>query len=328
MREDLSASVTLEIPAKVMLAGEYALLAAEGCGLALAVAPGFKVQAEFATRWAISLPDLGLALSGETLEAINRESEAIRYVATTLELAAQRFPQLKPISVSLQSVPGRVPVGASASLVTGTLLAAARLAGAADSAEALTELAITAHRVTQGSGSGYDVATILQGGAVRLYAGPQDSPLTVCSDSLYPGVTVIAARAGEAAPTGPLVAAVLHKTSSDPEMGLALRRHVRSSSTLVEALCNGPDWPTVVTACEEANHTLELLDRGVGGAILANPIRAAIAAGRPAPVRVSGAGGGDLVVGLAPNPDQGQKLLEQWRAAGFDSWLLEPSPIR
>ena len=324
----MTAPVMIEVPAKVMLAGEYALLVDGGYGLAMAVAPGFEVRAEYATNWEISLPDLGLVLSGSDLGAIDREAEAVRFVARTLEMAARAFPELEPLSITLQSVPGRVPVGASASLVAGTLMAAARLAGVADSAGALTELAMAAHRATQGSGSGYDVATILHGGAVRLQAGREGSPMTLRSDSLYPGLIVVAARAGEAAATGPLVAAVLSKASSVPEMGLSLRQHIRSSRALVEALCSGPDWPTIVATCEVANSTLELLDRGVEGAILTDSVRAAMSAGDSAPVRVSGAGGGDLVVGFAPNHEQGQILQRRWQAAGFESWLLVPSPIR
>ncbi len=313
----MNASIRFEVPAKVMLAGEYALLLDGGCGLAMAVTPGFNVQAENAPNWKISLPDLGLAVSGDNLAAIDRGTEAVRFVAKTLEMAAESLPKLEPISITFQSMPGRVPVGASASLVAGTMMAAARLAEEADSAKALTELAIASHRATQGGGSGYDVATILHGGTVRLQVGNASSPMKVQTGSLPHGLTVVAARAGESAATGPLVAKVLSKATSDRGAEVALQRHMASSRALVDALCAGPDWPSIVAACQRANSTLELLDRCVDGTLLTGSVRGAMSAGHPAPVRVSGAGGGDLVVGFAPGTEQGQVLRRRWQAAGF-----------
>lgn len=323
----MTAGVTAEIPAKVLLAGEYALLAPQGVGLALAVAPGFAVAAALASKWHINLPDLSIAATGETLTDLSEECEALRYVSAALRAADALFPQLGPISITLRGQPGRVPVGASASLVAGTLIAAARLSGSAEGPEALTEAAVKAHRTAQGSGSGYDVATILRGGSVRLAAGPETT-LSASPAPLFPGLAVVAARVGHVAATGPLVEAVCHAVENDPRARQALALHCAASSALVEALTVGPTWSTIATACQQANTTLELLDSSVAGAIITPQVRATMEAGQPAPVRISGAGGGDLVVGFAPDALAGQVLYNRWGDAGYDSWLLEPSPSR
>jgi len=317
----------LQVPAKVLLAGEYALLEPHGTGLALAVVPGFRIEAAWANRWEISLPDLALRAGGKTLAAIDNADMAVGYVVAALKEATRLLPDLKPLSISFASVPGRVPVGASASLVAGSLLAVARLTGRLHGRDPLIAAGVTAHGSTQGGGSGYDVATILHGGSVRISAPTKESPLAVERASLFPGLTIVAARAGEAAPTGPLIATVLQGVKKDLAMRRALGQHIDSSRALVEALTNGPDWATIIEACEDANGTLSILDSGSQGAILTAPVRAAIEAAGPAPVRVSGAGGGDLVVGFAPDSASGRMLSKRWRAAGLDTWLLEPAPI-
>lgn len=320
--------LTLQIPVKVMLAGEYALLVPGGQGLALAVVPGFRVEVATAKRWEIALPDLSLQLARQDLPSIAESAGALKYVVAALQEAASRLPTTGPLSIILTGLPGRVPVGASAALVAGTLLAAASLASSPTNPATLLEAGRAAHGRAQGSGSGYDVATILLGGSVALVAGGDSSPLEARQSPLFPGLTVVAAEAGPAAATGPLVEAVLSRATADPATRQALADHLVSTGNLVEALTAGPDWPTIQATCREANRTLGALDKAVDGAILTPSVRATMNAAGPFPTRVSGAGGGDLVIGLAQSPGEGEALATHWRSAGFAAWLLEPAPTR
>ncbi len=324
----MSHQLTLQIPVKVMLAGEYALLAPGGTGLALAVVPGFQVEVAMAAQWQISLPDLSLSLGAQHLPDLNDCTGALRYVVAALQVAATRLPLAHPLAITLTSMPRRVPVGASAALVAGTLVAAAQLAETPISTAALMEASLEAHGQAQGSGSGYDVATILLGGSVLLIAGDGSIPLRAHPAPLFPGLTVVAAQAGPAAATGPLVEAVLSRAASEPATQQALAAHCDSTGELVEALSAGPDWQTIAKACQGANATLEALDRAVGGAILTPSVRATMKAAGAFPVRVSGAGGGDLVIGFARDAREGQALAAQWHAAGFAAWPLELAPLR
>jgi len=327
------------VPTKVMLAGEYGVLAPGGRALALAVTPNLQVAAvptpgvtvlrfEAAPGEAPReiLPGTITSTSLVTVPPEDRLPVAVWLAAVEAGLAPE------PMVVDLGWRPDPddwTPVGTSAAMAAGLALALT----AGDRGAAL-RLAWAGHARAQGGGSGYDVATCILGGVVAFRAG--DSPLPCVTGEegwpraeeaqLVPGLHVVEAFTGRRAGTRDLLARLEVARGDDPGVVPALAAHRDASAALIAALVGETHEP-VSAAVETTADTLRALDERLGGAILIEEIRTLVDVARRAdvPARVSGAGGGDGVVGFARTDWLASRLRMRWIQAGFAARIIEPA---
>ncbi|MFH1532796.1 MAG: hypothetical protein ABIK09_18900 [Pseudomonadota bacterium] len=328
------------VPTKVMLAGEYGVLAPGGRALALAVTPSLQVAAVptpgvtvlriQAAPGAAPREILPEAIASTPIDALHPSDHLpVSVWAVAREVGLASWPMV--VDLRWRSDPDDwTPVGTSAAVAVG--LALALTAGDADAA---LRLAWAGHARAQGGGSGYDVAACLLGGVVAFRAA--DSPLPRAAGGeegwpsaeearLAPGLHVVEAFTGRRAETRALLARLETARSEDPGVTLALAAHGDASAALIGALIGATDEP-VTAAVDAAGATLAILDERLGGAILTDEIRTLVDVARRAgvPARVSGAGGGDGVVGFARSDWLASRLRMRWIQAGFAARVLEPA---
>jgi mevalonate kinase len=187
-------------------------------------------------------------------------------------------------------------VGSSAALTVALALA---LLPESHRAFALP-LALAAHRLFQGGGSGYDVAACFAGGASTFLQGASAAlPAT-----LAPGLELAWQYTGVKASTARLLANP--RRGSPTDHPALLEAHARTSRDLIHILCAQAPAAGLPQAVAAANATLAALDTALGGSILTPAVTAALAVltDRGFHAKVSGAGGGDFVVGFRLTPNQ------------------------
>jgi mevalonate kinase len=187
-------------------------------------------------------------------------------------------------------------VGSSAALCAALALA---LLPESQRSQALP-LALAAHRRFQAGGSGYDVAACFCGGASRFVHGAAQAR----SAPLAPHLEIQLLHTGVKASTARLLADAPRGRPTDHPALLAA--HAQSSAQLTAVLCGlapAADLPQAVAA---TNRTLAALDEALGHSILTPPVQAALATltRQGFHAKVSGAGGGDFVVGFRLTPNQ------------------------
>lgn len=172
--------VTVKVPGKVMLAGEYTVL---GGSPALAV----TIDKHLAVRARLAVPGFGLSVGSELWPEPKQVGEAddrtpgVEPLVAAVARGARLF-DLKDVALRVDSeLVISHGVGSSSALRLATLLAMEelqRLSTGAAKARARTDLWPTARHAfdlqleAQGQASGYDIATQLLGGLVRFRRGP------------------------------------------------------------------------------------------------------------------------------------------------------------
>jgi phosphomevalonate kinase len=324
------------VPSKLMLAGEYAVLVPGGKALAVACAPRMEVLCADSENDRVVLPDLGMSwivTPGERLESLPHK--ALQLVARAmLEMrgrapirARKRAERGLALVLRRRRVPGvagQMAVGASAALVAGAVKAMAHHLEFPVAPGKLLAPAIAAHGAAQGGGSGYDVATSLFGGAV-LFRSPSDGAKSpkVLNKSALPAVHLVTASAGPSADTAGLLIRWREAMVPGedgvlaPALAKAAADHVETSSALADSLWRWGWCRSTERLVAECVSTLEVLDSVAGLGAYTPRIRELLALAEAAghPAKISGAGGGDLVVGFAPDRAGASRLQAVWRDA-------------
>ena len=318
---------TIELPSKVMLAGEYSVLSPGGEALALGTGPGFIVNCRPTDQPQISLPDLELQRPTPFTPDVSTPS-ALSFVAATLNtLCAHADRQWPRFHLEIRGHPQAIStdrkytsgiVGASASLVVGTALAVNRWSDLRLPVPVLGRLCREAHRQVQGSGSGYDVMTILAGGLIRFRS---DTASYLRKPALTSGI-VVTAFCGLKADTRTLVESFLLWRSRDPDARNLIQVHAVNSQRLIADLWDHgvtPQTGALVSATEES---LRRIAAAGNLAIFTPTIEHLLASARAndIPARLSGAGGGDIVIGLCDHRDRARTLRAVWQSAGYKVW--------
>lgn len=321
-----------------MLAGEYSVLECGGHALAVAVEPGFAVTAVAARGVRLSLPDLGIdySLAGLPEQPLSAPHRALLHPLWSLVLLREQYGVSLPgLALEFRRAPGSsLPVGASSALAVASVRGAAAVAELDLSSEELFRIAATAHARAQGGGSGYDVAACAYGGVV-FYRRPEQ-PLPWEEEGLSMGaevkpgwpavssrpaldrVCLAAADSGRPSDT-PALLRRFANAGADPGFRQALAEHREASNRLCAGLWEGSRGEALSGLVAEANASLERLDRAGNLGVLTTELEQLlhIAGEARIPARVSGAGGGDVAVGLAPDEEAAAQLAAAWRTAGF-----------
>ena len=181
------------------------------------------------------------------------------------------------------------------------------------------ERLIRMHRAFQhGAGSGLDVAASLTGGAIefRLEHGATPRIATV---RLPKRVRFAGVFAGSAASTPGLVAQYRQWAAACPE---AAERQWQTMAAVAEAGCaaaSNDDADAFLGAVTEYGRYLDSLGRAMGADVVTAEHRAIHAAAEDHGIsyKVSGAGGGDLGIAFARDPDTLDAFASSVRAKGY-----------
>ena len=298
-------TVRASAPGKLMFAGEYSVV--DGSAPSLAVAVDGRVTVSVTPggeRWRVTSPSMELdeAPVGDVP------------VVDAAVADCSGLPQGGLVSISTE-LPVGAGLGSSAALCVAAVGALRALAGL----DAPTvEDVVRVHRAAQGGvGSGYDVATCLLGGVVRfelVHDEPKAERLAWPQGLAYAVLT-----SGLKASTVALVERVRawREAKGDEAERWVVPMGARARE-VAEAFALG-ESPAILDAVANAEEALVAMDRA--GAIGLMPrthaeLKAAVEdAGAYA--RTSGAGGGDCVWALSPDPAVIAAAVEAVRGLGF-----------
>lgn len=223
-----------------------------------------------------------------------------------LEAALDAVLPAEGLTVRIRSdLPVGRGMGSSAALAAALVRARAALDGARPTFEALFERALPVERVFHGNPSGLDVAVALRGGFLLYRRGP---PLQAVPVEVSVPWQVVVLDTGRAGNTADLVAGV---ASRRPAIDAALER---IGALVLDVRAHLPD-PVAVGALLDENQSL-LEQIGVSDPDIERLVALARAAGAHG-AKLSGAGGGGIVIALVTDPEP---VLRAARAAGVTAF--------
>ncbi len=354
--------MTIRVPGKLMIAGEFAVLEAYQKLAVTAVNRFVYATIERSERNSLTLHDFNLEKLKWEYEAgeikIHSNDERVQFVcdAMTVVYTYLEENEIHPDSFQLairSELDDRSGIkyglGSSAAVVTSVIAAVLnKFLGEKPAPELVFKLAAISHVKTQGNGSGADVAASSYGGLLQ-YASFQAEWLldaymnrNSITDLVERNWTYYGAKSiqmpkniyfcvgwtGKPASTSKLVDRILQLKSDQPE---AFERFLAASKLAVDHFLQG---------MEEAN--VELLLKGVkqNREALANVGRDAdtlietpllgtlcdLAESLGGAGKPSGAGGGDCGIAFMPSKQQADELMKAWEEAGIKALSLQPYP--
>ncbi|MFT7518314.1 MAG: mevalonate kinase [Kiritimatiellia bacterium] len=228
-----------------------------------------------------------------------------------LQMALLRALPAQGWCVQIESdVPIGRGMGSSAALSVGLVRALANAEGRAPDTTTIFEQSLALERIFHGTPSGLDNAVSARGGALRYRRGPPASFVTVPC----PTWPLVVLDSGVSGNTAQLVAEVgRRRPSIDPVL-----HAIGELVTEVERALGSPeDLGPLLTQ----NH--ELLRRiGVSNNVLDGMVDLALRAGASG-AKLAGAGGGGVVIALAPDPDA---IVRAAINAGMNAFICHPVP--
>lgn len=297
---------TWTVPGKLMLAGEYAVVRAEGRCLAVAVGevvrastwdgPGAGVRlVAFGQQWQVSAEQEAKGLAGFV-------AAALRWLALRHGLVLRRSVRLDVVG----AIGGhKVGLGTSAAVTVATVRAVLRASGQVWPAQAVARAAREIHGAAQDPpGSGYDVTTIAHGGVIAWDRAADRVQQLGWPTDLY-GAALFS---GASASTGD---ALLRQALTPAHLDA-----IESAAERLHRTWHGPT-PELLDAfrgCQRAYDSAARDDPHLVSDRVES-LRASIEA-HGCVVRTSGAGGGDCVLALADDARKVAALTATWEAHG------------
>jgi mevalonate kinase len=288
----MSTSASASAPGKVILLGEHSVVFG-----APAIAAAIDRRLEVRVRFEGDPP----ASSDAKLQ------RAVAVAAQDLELDPARL----AIEVA-SDIPPACGLGSSAALSLALVRALASLGGRALSDEEIHARASRVEDVFHGTASGVDVAASASGGVVWF---ERSNPPRI--DPLRPAraVDLVVGMSGDPRSTAGPVARLRDRHAKRPEL---FGRLFQLAGDIVragrEALEAG-DWESLGTLMDTAQGLLNAF--GVSTPALERMVAVARGAGALG-AKLSGAGGGGVIIALAPS--SAVRVAEALRAAGFEAF--------
>ncbi|MBL8226520.1 MAG: hypothetical protein JNM50_14440 [Chromatiales bacterium] len=333
--------ITADAPGKLVVVGEYAVLAgapgiavavdARACArLAPAGASGLVIPEAAARHPFRFVPDGPPRWEAPGPGAFGRPVEAVLDTLRSRGLLdpGRALPPLEVVLTSAafqdtdaQGVRQKLGLGSSAAVTVALLGALLRLAGRSSlPAGDVLALACDAHRRLQGgAGSGIDVATALAGGVTGVeYPEPGGWPAVV--PLRWPeGLHCLAIWTGQSASTPDMLARLRAFQAASPVAAAGRLEGLGAASTAALAAWRTGDPAAVLAAIAAFATALRALDDAAGIGIYGggHAELAALAAGHGAGYKPSGAGGGDYGLALSDRADVLAALRAAAEAAGY-----------
>ena len=327
--------VIASAPGKVFVTGEYAVVRG---GAAIVAALDRRVTLELRSG-----PGSGhlVCRSGDIEHSTRIDRfdgpaapQQVRFLVAAAQMAAREV-DLRGVDVRIEARsdldPGATKRGLggsaaiSAAAVTGIYGIAGRDTGEASLTRRVT-LAVSAHRTTQGGGSGADVVAATVGGLV--WTNGSTCEATSMSDPPPPferlelpaQVSLEVVATNQPASTGARVArflAMCHESSIARATLDEWQKGMELSVEELRAACRESDASRAIAGIRFGARQLAALAPIAGIRILTRELRKAALVASGAAVKPSGAGGGDCAIALVASTEC-ERLRESWRAAGLE----------
>ncbi|MBX3181255.1 MAG: mevalonate kinase [Polyangiaceae bacterium] len=299
---------------KVILVGEHAVVYGTPA-VAVGVHLGATATAERAQHE--STIELGPPGGSPRAHASAHDgSDTGRALAALLSVIAPD--QTLALRVEL-SLPAGVGLGASAAIAVAVARAAARVVAEGEPCPTrVAEAAAAWEAVFHGTASGVDVAAAMTSGPIWFVRDQRPKPIASAAP-----LELALAVAGPPAATHQMVAQVRQLRDADPaRFGAALARFTSLAEAARSALREG-DVRALGALLNENQGELEQL--GVSTPALTHACELARASGALG-AKLTGAGGGGVVIALCPPESASAPVLAAWRAAGLECFrtVVEP----
>lgn len=346
--------LTVKVPGKLMVAGEFAVLEPNYPLLAMAVNRFVYAKIRSTKKNHISLPDIEVSNTGWSFNGlnvrINTKSYRTSYVQTAMSIALRYLQEQKiattPFSLVVHSelddkkTGAKFGLGSSAAVTTAVVRAIVQLfLGDKATDELIFKLASIAHVKTQGNGSGADVAASTYGGVIlyrsfqaewllkEMQAAERLSDL-VEKDWTYAAVEQIkfprdvqlaVGWTGKPASTKSLVKEI--KKMNDQQK-VVYEKFLQESKTAVEKIVTGmkqADMALFFQGIEENRQALAKIGEAANVPIETEKLRLlseeAVSFGGVG--KLSGAGGGDCGIAFLPASVRRPNLHHAWKKHGI-----------
>ncbi|GGB35564.1 phosphomevalonate kinase [Lentibacillus populi] len=360
MRHLPNASMTIQVPGKLMVAGEFAVLEPYHQLVVMAVDRYVYATLTESSDNYLSLLDFELtrlAWKYENSEIrIATDDGRIRFVKDAMTVAITYLKEhgITPaafhlsIKSELEDASGvKYGLGSSAAVVTSVVAAILHKYLPAPSAELIFKLAAVAHVKTQGSGSGADVAASSYGGILRYSSFQADwllenyqktSSLSELLESdwryfsvkpivLPKNVYICIGWTGKPASTSRLIPEIRKLNGAQPRL---YKQFLHESEQAVHTFLEGfekENLDLLFKGVRQNRHALATVGENAGVDV-ETPLLKTLCdlaeqhggAGKP-----SGAGGGDCGIAFMPSKENAQQLLKAWQDAGIKPLTINPN---
>jgi mevalonate kinase len=311
-------SVTISAPGKLMLFGEHAVVYDRPC-LVTAVDQRMRATVELieTPELQIEAPDVQVMGYGKAMVDLG-EGE-IPKGAKFVEFAVKHFMEEIPlnlmtkggIKITTQSeFSSQFGFGSSSASTVCVIKALAQLSEKKLSNKKIFTLAYKTVLAIQGKGSGFDVAAAVYGGTLYFVTGGKViTPLTI------PSIPLLVGYSGVKADTVTLINQVKERANKYPQVIEGIYDAMEMIVPLAKEAIERADWQTVGELMNINQGYLSSL--GVSSGKLEGMIFASRDAGAYG-AKLSGAGGGDCMIMLAPE-DKVKAVKEGIRKAGGEN---------
>ncbi len=306
-----SSRVTVSAPGKLMLFGEHAVVYGKPC-IVTAVGQRMKATVELVPNpvFQLSAPDVDIKNYQKPISDLGKGD--IPKGAKFVEIAVKNF-------LSKHKIKGGIKVktksqfsslfgfGSSSASTVCIIYALSELSGAKLSNKEIFKLAYKTVLDIQGKGSGFDVAAAIFGGTLYyILGGKVIEPLKLSS------IPLIVGYSGVKADTVTLIDEVAKKAKKYPALMDGIYKSIGNTVEIAQKTVLKKDWGTTGELMNINQGYLATL--GVGSRKLAGMIYGAREAGAYG-AKLSGAGGGDCMIALAP-PNKVSAVKKAIKAAG------------
>jgi mevalonate kinase len=307
-------TVCVSAPGKLMLLGEHAVVFGRPC-LVTAVDARLHMTLTLLDEpvYEIDAPDVGVqGARGRVAEAL-RDGAALargtRFIESSLAVFRDRFGLTNGVHIQTHSdFASTLGLGSSSATVACALVGLVELQGIRVEPAILFELGLEAITRVQKAGSGFDLAAAIFGGTLWYRSTPQREIVPLEP----PPLPLVVAYSGVKADTPTLVQGVAGRLARDPSIVNGLFDLMAAVVTAGRPALAAGDWPRLGELMDTQHGLLHAL--GVDSPRLAALVCAAREAGAYG-AKLSGAGGGDCIIALAPEGDR-DSVEAVLRAAG------------
>lgn len=352
--------MTIRVPGKLMIAGEFAVLEPDVHCLVMAVDRYIFAEIQASDENRVSLLDFGLndiTFSWENGNIVlHIEDMRKKFVEQAMTIAYRYLDEkgvsLPPVRLSIRSELKdesgvKYGLGSSAAVTTAAVTAILNyfLKEEADK-ELIFKLASLTHVIIQGNGSGADIAASCFGGLIQYSSFQAEWLLKAWSDSksihdlieknwLYLSIKPIpipnnilfcVGWTKKAASTGKLVDQVLKLKKANPErFALFLYQSRNAVKKMADGVRQG-NLPLLMEGTKENRKALARLGKDAGADIETPLLKTLsdIAEKYGGAGKPSGAGGGDCGISFMPSKEAQENLYKAWMQEGIRPLSLQP----
>ncbi|MBN2303342.1 MAG: hypothetical protein JXQ72_02620 [Anaerolineae bacterium] len=319
-------TLTVSAPGKLMLLGEHAVVHGRPC-LVTAVDSRLTMRLTLTNSadFSIHAPDVCVEhVQGRIADAFAGEralARGTRFIESALAVWRDRFGLSRGVQIATRSdFSSQLGLGSSSATVACVLFGLARLCAVNLDSRALFDLGLDAIRRVQQTGSGFDLAAAIYGGTLFYDNGePRRDPRRI-EPLDTPDLPLIVAYTGVKADTPTYVRRVGDRLANWPAAMTGIFDVMAQIALDGRIALEDADWPRLGQLMDIQHGLAHALGVDTLETVrLIFPARAAGAYG----AKLSGAGGGDCIIVLAPD-DRRTAITAALEASGGEIVSITP----